>query len=90
MRPFTHGLHDLGKGCFAWLQPDGGWGFSNSGLIADGGEIGWVAKLQLDPTLETAIFATPVGDSSPSLGRMMRPVSSALPITSGRRSAGAL
>ena len=30
------------------------------------------------------------GVSSPSLGRMMRPVSSALPITSGRRSAGAL
>jgi hypothetical protein len=35
-------------------------------------------------------MATPVGDSSPSLGRMMRPVSSALPITSGRRLAGAL
>ena len=35
-------------------------------------------------------MATPVGVSSPSLGRMMRPVSSALPITSGRRSAGML
>ena len=35
-------------------------------------------------------MATPVGVSSPSLGRMMRPVSSALPITSGRRSAGGL
>ena len=33
---YTKGLHDLGKGCWAWLQPDGGWGWSNAGLIADG------------------------------------------------------
>lgn len=33
---FTRGLHDLGNGCWAWLQPDGGWGWSNAGLIADG------------------------------------------------------
>jgi glyoxylase-like metal-dependent hydrolase (beta-lactamase superfamily II) len=35
---FTHGLHDLGNGCWAWLQPDGGWGWSNAGLIEDSGE----------------------------------------------------
>ena len=35
---FTKGLHDLGNGCHAWLQPDGGWGYSNSGLVSDGGE----------------------------------------------------
>ena len=35
-------------------------------------------------------MATLVGVSSPSLGRTMRPVSSDLPMTSGRRSAGAL
>jgi cyclase len=34
---YTHGLHDLGGGCFAWLQPDGSWGWSNAGLITDGG-----------------------------------------------------
>jgi len=33
---YTKGLHDLGNGCWAWLQPDGGWGWSNAGLIADG------------------------------------------------------
>lgn len=33
---FTKGLCDLGKGCWAYLQPDGGWGWSNAGLIADG------------------------------------------------------
>lgn len=35
-RPYQHGLHDLGNGAFAWLQPDGGWGWSNAGLIVDG------------------------------------------------------
>ena len=35
---FTKGLHDLGNGSWAYLQPDGGWGWSNAGLIADSGE----------------------------------------------------
>ena len=35
---FTKGLHDLGNGCYAWLQPDGSWGYSNAGLIVDGKE----------------------------------------------------
>ena len=35
---YTQGLHELGNGSFAWLQPDGGWGFSNAGLVCDGGE----------------------------------------------------
>ena len=33
---YSHGLKDLGGGLFAWLQPDGGWGWSNAGLIRDG------------------------------------------------------
>ena len=36
--PFTKGLHDLGQGCWAWIQPDGSWGWSNAGLITDSGE----------------------------------------------------
>jgi len=35
---YTKGLHELGNGCFAWLQPDGGWGWSNAGLVTDSGE----------------------------------------------------
>jgi glyoxylase-like metal-dependent hydrolase (beta-lactamase superfamily II) len=35
---YTKGLHDLGNGGYAWLQPDGGWGWSNAGLIVDGGQ----------------------------------------------------
>lgn len=35
---FTKGLHDLGNGCFAYLQPDGTWGWSNAGLVQSKGE----------------------------------------------------
>ncbi|NIJ42389.1 glyoxylase-like metal-dependent hydrolase (beta-lactamase superfamily II) [Parvibaculum indicum] len=35
---YTKGLHDIGNGAYAWLQPDGGWGWSNAGLITDSGE----------------------------------------------------
>ena len=33
---FTKGLHDLGHGAYAYLQPSGTWGYSNAGLIIDG------------------------------------------------------
>lgn len=36
--PYTRGLHELGNNAYAWLQPDGGWGWSNAGLITDSGE----------------------------------------------------
>ena len=35
---YTRGLHDLGNGIYAYLQPDGSWGWSNAGLIVDGNE----------------------------------------------------
>jgi cyclase len=34
---YTLGLHELGDGCHAYLQPDGGWGWSNAGLIVGDG-----------------------------------------------------
>jgi glyoxylase-like metal-dependent hydrolase (beta-lactamase superfamily II) len=33
---YTAGLQEVGDGLFAYLQPDGGWGWSNAGLITDG------------------------------------------------------
>jgi len=36
VRSYTKGLHELGDGLYAYLQPDGGWGWSNAGLVADG------------------------------------------------------
>ncbi len=35
---YTKGLQDLGNGCYAYLQPDGSWGWSNAGLVVDSGE----------------------------------------------------
>jgi cyclase len=34
---YTKGLHEIGDGCFAWLEPDGSWGWSNAGLVAGDG-----------------------------------------------------
>lgn len=36
IKPYHRGLTELGNGAYAWLQPDGGWGWSNAGLITDG------------------------------------------------------
>ena len=35
---FTKGVHDLGDNCWAYLQPDGSWGWSNAGFITDSGD----------------------------------------------------
>ena len=35
---YEHGLHDLGGGAYAWLQPKGDWGWSNAGFVRDGEE----------------------------------------------------
>ncbi len=35
---YEAGVEDIGRGCFAYLQPDGGWGFSNAGLVTSDGE----------------------------------------------------
>jgi cyclase len=35
--PYTHGLHDLGHGAYAWTEPDGSWGWSNAGLVTGSG-----------------------------------------------------
>ncbi len=37
MGGYEHGRVDLGGGCHAWLQPDGGWGWSNAGLVVGDG-----------------------------------------------------
>ncbi len=33
---YSQGVKDVGNGLFAYLQPGGGWGWSNAGLITDG------------------------------------------------------
>jgi cyclase len=34
--PYREGAHEVGDGVWAHLQPDGGWGLSNAGLVASG------------------------------------------------------
>lgn len=35
---YEKGLVEVGDGVFAYLQPDGGWGWSNAGLVSDGSD----------------------------------------------------
>ena len=34
---YERGVHEVGDGCLAYLQPDGGWGWSNAGLVVGDG-----------------------------------------------------
>jgi glyoxylase-like metal-dependent hydrolase (beta-lactamase superfamily II) len=49
---YTKGIHDLGDGCFAYLQPDGSWGWSNAGLIVGDG-----ASLLVDTLFDLRLTA---------------------------------
>src|SRR2546423_4285319 len=35
MARYEKGLQEVGDGLYAYLQPDGGWGWSNAGLVVD-------------------------------------------------------
>jgi glyoxylase-like metal-dependent hydrolase (beta-lactamase superfamily II) len=54
---YTKGLHDIGNGLYAYLVPDGSWGWSNAGLVADGGEALLVDTL-FDLPLTSEMLAT--------------------------------
>lgn len=67
---YTKGLHDIGSGCFAWLQPDGGWGWSNAGLITDGDDALLVDTL-FDLKLTAEMLAR-MRDASPAARDLKR------------------
>ncbi len=63
---YTRGLHELGDGLYAYLQPDGGWGWSNAGLItADGTSL--LVDTLFDLTLTKDMLETlkPITDQNP-------------------------
>jgi len=62
---FTRGVHDLGNGLYGYVQPDGGWGWSNAGLVTSQGQTLLVDTLMgLDLTREMldAFAKVPGGD----------------------------
>jgi glyoxylase-like metal-dependent hydrolase (beta-lactamase superfamily II) len=54
---YTLGLHEIGDNCFAYLQPDGGWGYSNAGLVVGDGSSLLVDTL-FDLKLTAAMLAS--------------------------------
>lgn len=63
---YTRGLHEAGEGCFAYLQPDGGWGWSNAGLVVGDGVSLLVDTLfDLRLTREMLAAMEPVTGSAP-------------------------
>jgi glyoxylase-like metal-dependent hydrolase (beta-lactamase superfamily II) len=63
---FTRGLHELGDGCHAYLQPDGGWGWSNAGLVAgDGSSLLVDTLFDLRLTAEMLDSMAPLTASAP-------------------------
>lgn len=66
--PFTRGLHEVGSGVWAWLLPDGGYGWSNAGLVTGTG-----ASLLVD-----TLFDLPL---TREMLTAMKPVTASHPIT---------
>jgi glyoxylase-like metal-dependent hydrolase (beta-lactamase superfamily II) len=65
---FRKGLADLGNGLYAWLQPDGSWGYSNAGLVTDG-----EASLLVDTLFDlplTREMLDAMADASPAARRI--------------------
>ena len=63
---YTRGLHELGDGLYAYLQPDGGWGWSNAGLVTAGGTSLLVDTLfSLDLTRDMLEAMRPITESNP-------------------------
>lgn len=60
MTSYTTGLHELGDGCHAYLQPDGGWGWSNAGLIVGDGQ-----SLLIDTLFDLDLTATMLDAMAP-------------------------
>ncbi len=65
---YTKGLHDLGGGCWAWLQPDGSWGWSNAGLVTDG-EASLLVDTLFDLRLTGEMLAA-MRDAEPAASRI--------------------
>ncbi|OBK51239.1 fumarylacetoacetate hydrolase family protein [Mycobacterium sp. 1081908.1] len=66
--PYTRGLHEVADRVWAWTLPDGGYGWSNAGLVAGDG-----ASLLVDTLFDLALTR--------EMLTAMRPMTSSAPIT---------
>lgn len=53
---YEKGLFEIGEGCWAYLQPDGGWGWSNAGLVRGNG-----SSLLVDTLFDLKLTAEMLG-----------------------------
>ncbi len=66
---YRRGVHELGDGAFAYLQPDGSWGWNNAGLIVDG-----EASLLVDTLFDEKITETMLVELRDVVGRKGRDI----------------
>jgi 2-keto-4-pentenoate hydratase/2-oxohepta-3-ene-1,7-dioic acid hydratase in catechol pathway/glyoxylase-like metal-dependent hydrolase (beta-lactamase superfamily II) len=66
--PYTRGLHEVGDRVWAWTLPDGGYGWSNAGLVA-----GDDASLLVDTLFDLALTR--------EMLTAMKPITESMPIT---------
>ncbi|MCV7440945.1 fumarylacetoacetate hydrolase family protein [Mycobacterium paraense] len=66
--PYTRGLHEVADRVWAWTLPDGGYGWSNAGLVAGDG-----ASLLVDTLFDLALTREMLD--------AMKPITTAAPIT---------
>jgi 2-keto-4-pentenoate hydratase/2-oxohepta-3-ene-1,7-dioic acid hydratase in catechol pathway/glyoxylase-like metal-dependent hydrolase (beta-lactamase superfamily II) len=64
--PYTRGLHEVADRVWAWTLPDGGYGWSNAGLVAgDGGSLLVDTLFDLALTREMLTAMKPITDRAP-------------------------
>ena len=66
---YQQGVHELGEGAYAYLQPDGSWGWNNAGLIVDG-----EASLLVDTLFDEKLTAFMLKELRAAVGRKGREV----------------
>ena len=62
--PYRAGLYEIAPEVWAWLQPDGSWGWSNAGLVVDG-EASLIVDTLFDLPLTRRMLAA-MADASPA------------------------
>ncbi len=66
---FSLGVHELSNGIYAYLQPDGSWGWNNAGLIVDG-----EASMLVDTLFDEKLTAVMLKELRNAVGRKGREI----------------